>query len=508
MGIMKELRSLLTPIGTTASWNWSTNPDHYEAGNPTAFYKFLYWPNFYTLLDNELIKQDNSRLLGNAYIRANINSNLDIKATIRMDESNSQYEKKIGSILWPLTDSYETNQQILNLLNYELLVTYRKLIGKDIRINALAGANTITYKGRSLSGSTAGGLLIPDLYDVYNSVYPPSIGHSRNESKSNSVFAAGDVEFKKWVGASFALRQVWHSTLPEANNSLFCPSAGISFFPFELLSNQPKSISSLKLYTSWGRVPLTPGIYSTNTYFNLNGMWGSNFMMTAGDVLPDNALKGGLITSYEAGIDVRMFSNRIGLNVNYYNEIAADQPGQANVDASSGFTGLVANVSTVKRSGLEFLLNAAIISNKNFRWNITVPVGWLLNNPVTKIIEGQERVQPAGWKSGLDRNSFASVYQVLGKDWGQLIGGGFARNDAGMPLLDPTTGLYIAADANYNYGSTVPKLTGGFQSFFNYKNISLNFSIDYQHGGKFYSCSEYWGNYSGTLAATAATNDK
>jgi len=32
--------------------------------------------------------------------------------------------------------------------------------------------------------------------------------------------------------------------------------------------------------------------------------------------------------------------------------------------------------------------------------------------------------------------------------------------------------------------------------------------LDYQNGGKFYSCSEYWGNYSGVLAPTAATNDR
>jgi len=96
---------------------------------------------------------------------------------------------------------------------------------------------------------------------------------------------------------------------------------------------------------------------------------------------------------------------------------------------------------------------------------------------------------------------------VLGKDWGQLIGGGYTRNEAGIPLLDPLTGLYVAGDANYDYGPVAPKLTGGLQSFFTYKNLSFNFSLDYQHGGKFYSCSEYWGNYSGVLAPTATTND-
>jgi hypothetical protein len=36
----------------------------------------------------------------------------------------------------------------------------------------------------------------------------------------------------------------------------------------------------------------------------------------------------------------------------------------------------------------------------------------------------------------------------------------------------------------------------------------LNFSLDYQIGGKFFSLSESWAYYSGLLEETAATNDK
>jgi len=207
-------------------------------------------------------------------------------------------------------------------------------------------------------------------------------------------------------------------------------------------------------------------------------------------------------------MDLRLFKYRMGLNVNYYHEITSDQPVQIDVDAVSGVTGKVINAASVKREGIEVRLSGVILSDKNLTWNIIANVGWLINNKVTKIIEEQDRVQPSGWKSALDRNSFASAYEVLGEDWGQLIGGGYARNEEGIPLIDPSTGLYIAANADYNWGCVVPKLTGGAQSFLTYKKFSFNFSLDYQHGGKFYSCSEYWGNYSGVLAPTAAVNDR
>lgn len=508
MGIMKELRSLITPAGTTASWNWYHNPNAYKADDPSFFYRPNYWFNFYTFLDNESIKQNKSRLFGNAFIKTNITSDLDLKATIRIDESTINSETKIGSILWPLIDAYTTSQQIVQLNNYELLSSYHKRIGSSIKLDAFAGANIATYRVQSTNASTSGGLNIPDVYSFDNSVYAPYVANGIQQSKSNALFASADIAYNKFISANVAIRQTWNSTLPDYNNSLFLPSAGLAFIPTELMKRPPSWLSFLKLYGSWGRTPLTIGIYQTNSSYYYSPIpWNNNYLMSAGDVVPDKDLKGGLISSYEAGIEFRVFKNRIGLNVNYYHEISADQPMQINVDASSGLSAKTINAATVKREGLEFLLNATLISGKKFTWTITAPVGWLLNNPVTKIIEGQERVQPSGWKSGLDRNSFASAYMVLGEDWGQLIGGGFASNDAGIPLLNPQTGLYVNADANYNYGSIVPKLTGGLQSFFTYKNIFANFSIDYQHGGKFYSCSEYWGNYSGTLAPTAAIND-
>ena len=509
MGIMKELRDLRTPIGTTASWNWRTNPTAYDPLNPASFYNPNYWFNFYTFLDNENKNQRRDRLFGNFYAKANITNDLSIKGTLRLDHYNFYYENSLGTALGPTIEGYETGQQYQNLISYEMLITYNKTLTKNVRLNTLFGGSTYTYIVKNISANTGAGLIVPDLYDLSNSVYPVYLGNGRLEQKSNHLFAAADIDFKKFLTASFTARQIWNSTLPESNNSLFCPSAGISFVPTQIIEIFPSWLNYIKLYGSWGKTPLALGIYQTNTSFYVNPyQWNGNFLMTAGDVIPDEHLKGGLITSYEAGIDVRIFKERLAININYYNETASDQPIQVNIDAVSGVTGKVINAASVKRNGLEFTLSATVIKSKNIVWSLSGVAGWAMNNTVTKIIEGQNRILPYGWKSGLDRNSFAGAYNVLGLNWGQLIGGGFARNEQGIPLIDPSTGLYVTGDPDYNYGSVVPRLTGGFQSFLSYKNFSLNFSLDYQHGGKFYSCSEYWGNYSGVLASTAVINDR
>jgi len=157
---------------------------------------------------------------------------------------------------------------------------------------------------------------------------------------------------------------------------LFCPSAGVSFVPTTIIKGFPSWLSFFKLYGSWGKTPLALGIYQTNTSFYVNNVqWNGNFLMTAGDVIPDEHLKGALITSYEAGIDLRIFKERFGININYYNETASDQPLQINVDAVSGLTGKVINAATVKRNGLEFTLNVALIKSKNVSWTLSGSAG-------------------------------------------------------------------------------------------------------------------------------------
>ena len=221
-------------------------------------------------------------------------------------------------------------------------------------------------------------------------------------------------------------------------------------------------------------------------------------------MLVDENLKGSLVTTYEAGVDLRLFKNRFGVNFVYYNEDNDKEPLSVQVDPVSGFTNLTVNAVHVKREGIELQLNASIIKGKDLTWDVTATFGYLIKNPVKNLYGNQQRVLLAGGSFG---TRFARAFQELGSDWGQLIGGGIKRNAEGIMVVDPNTGYYIR-DLDKHWGSVVPKTTGGFINTLSYRNFVLNFSLDYQIGGKFFSLSESWAWYSGLLAETAATNDK
>lgn len=514
MGIMKELRGLKTPAGTLASWNWAHNPDGYDASNPASFFSGNYWYNFYGYQDNLSQKIQRDRYYGDAYIKVNLLDGLNVKGTVRRDQYTYLYENITRSILEKsgsqtgVLGSYANGQRQQNEMNYELIANYNRTFFKDLGVNVLAGGNVNTYTRTDLAAATNKGLNIPDFYDLANSKAQPTIATSRQNSKTNSLFASGDFEYKRFVSATWAIRQDWSSTLPTGNNKLTYPAAGLSFVPTEMVKNLPSWLSFGKIYGSWGRKPLTLDIYANNKQYSVSSFqWASAFLMSSPGAVPDSSLRGALITTYEAGIDLRFFQNRFGLNVNYYNETAAEQPVQIGVDAVGGYRAKVINAATVKRQGFEFQLNAGIIRTRDFTWNVTATLGWLMKNPVTAIAQGQLRIQPSGW-IGAFGTQYASAWQVKGQDWGQLIGGGYTRGANNLPEIDPTTGLYVTGNPNYTWGSIVPKVTGGIQNLFTYKGFIVNASLDYQHGGRFFSLTESWGMYSGDLDYTAANNDR
>ncbi|NNV57875.1 SusC/RagA family TonB-linked outer membrane protein [Limnovirga soli] len=514
INIMKELRGLLTPTGTLASWNWTSNPNSYDPSNPNGFFTGNYWYNFYSYQDNLDQRQRRDRLYGDVYLNFKLNSHFNIRGTVRRDQSNYYFENKTKSILEKSGSQtgtkagFGTGERYQNETNYEAIASYNNTFFKDLGVNLLAGGNVFTFIRKDLNASTVNGLTIYDLYALSNSVASPAISNSRLEQRINSVFASGDIEYKKFISATFALRQDYASTLPKNDNKLFYPSAGLAFVPSTFTKDALPWLSFAKVYGSWGKKPLSLDIYALDLTYPLNAnKWGDNTLQSVSNTIPSSTLSGALITSYEAGIELRFIKNKLGVTANYYNEVAADQPINIQVAGQSGFTTKTINAASVERQGFEFTIDAKIVNHKDFTWSVNKTIGYLMKNPVTKLIEGTTRIQPSGW-AGAFGSRYATAYQVLGEDWGQLIGGGMTKNADGKPLIDPATGLYASGNSQYNWGNIVPKLTGGFQSLFTYKNFILNVSMDYQVGGKFFSLTESWGAFSGLLDYTAGLNDR
>ena len=440
-----------------------------------------------------------------------MNNHFNVKATVRKNQITSFTESIETSLLQKsagqtgILARYATGESYYREYNYEALASFNNnFLDNRLAFSMNVGANVLDIEQKSHDLSTSNGLNVPDYYAINNSKAQPSISNGRSNSKVNSVFGSGDLEWKKFASVTFALRNDWYSANPVDKASLLSHALGVSFIFSEFTKASLPWLSFGKVFGSWGKKPRPLATYQNNFGYSTGQfLWNGNFIMSTPNAAVSPDLVGSTVRTYEAGGELRFLKNRLGLNVVYYNEDNDGEPLNVAVSGVSGFTSIATNAVHVKREGIEITINASPVKGKDFTWDITKTFGYLIKNTVREIL-GANRVLLAGGPFG---TRFARAFQEVGQDWGQLIGGGIKRNSAGMMVLNPTSGLYIR-DLDKHWGSVVPKTTGGLINTLTYKDFVFNFSLDYQIGGKFFSLSENWGNFSGLLEETAATNDK
>lgn len=510
MDKLKELKDARSPFNTLATWNLRFNPDGYSPAAPQNFYKGNYWYNFYSYFENLNNTQDRNRLWGDVSLTYKLNNNFRVRGTVRKNQLTTNYENLTSSLLEEsalqtgVLAGYSTGETNLQRYDYELVGSFNKQFGA-FSVSANAGGNIHTFEYNDLTANTNSGLNVYGLYAITNSKTAPSIANTRQKQQVNSLFGQGDIEFKRFASVTFAVRKDWSSTLSDRKPNLLYPSAGASLVFTELIGTLPSWLSFGKVFGSWGKKPESLGIFQTYFAYGVNQFqWGDNFLMTTPDSYINPDIEGALITTVEYGIDLRFLKNRLGFNAVYFKEVADKIPVAVAISGVSGFTSTQVNAAKVERNGFELILNGKPVTNKNFTWDVSTTFAYLIDNPVKELVEGQDQILLQGGSFG---TRFARAFQVKGKDWGQLIGGGIKRNSEGLPILNPTTGAYVP-DVSKNWGSIVPKVTGGLINSFSYKGFDLGFSLDYQVGGKFFSLSEQWASYSGLLDWTAGLNDK
>ena len=512
MNKLKQYRSLKTPIGTYASWNLGANP---SSGNVNSVYKGNYWYNFYTYFDVIDNKQSRDNLVGNVSLTYKLNDRFKIMGSVRKNSNTNLYEfitpteLETSATQTGVKAGLSTGQLRTNDWSYDVVASYNKaFLNNKLNVNLNAGATDVRHKYNTTEMATKNGLNVPGLYAISNSKDQPTLINTRDKTEIRAGFVFGDVEWNKMVDVSFALRNDWYSVLLPTNNRLLSPSVGVSFFFTDLTKDALPWLSYGKLYGSWGQKP-TSGLnpYQTNFTYTINqNKWGTNFLTTTPNTTIDPAIQGALIKTQEIGIDLKFKNNRYGLSVLYYNETSQDAPFNVPISGYSGFNTFLTNISLIKRTGYEVVLDARVMTKKDFSWELTKTFSYIVKNPVIETDTAGNRVQVS---TGAAFQGIVppKVYQMKGKSWGQLVGTAIKRNVDGLYVINPATGAFVT-EANHDFGTVVPKVTGGLVNTLTYKNFVLNFSIDYQVGGKFFSLSEMWGTYSGLLAPTAATNDK
>ena len=396
--------------------------------------------------------------------------------------------------------------------------TYNNTFGKH-GLSAMLGHEAQENKYESLSGSRTNFL--------FNSVHELDAGDATT-AKANSSRGSSAIEsYFGRLNYNYDDRYLLTATLRADGSSSFAKESRWGWFPSVALAwkvnneaflKDVEAINSLKLRLGWGVVGNQwAGSYAYGvTMASAASIWGTGFY--AGNY-PNRELKWEETNSFNVGLDLALFNNRIEFIADAYYKKTDNLLMQASLPTyvSSLIRAPWVNAGAMTNKGVEFTLNTHNIQTRDFTWTSGLTFS-INHNEVTKLYSESSAI------SGIN-GSETLTYTMVGEPVGQFYGykvigmfkeeGDFYKKGAdGNFLLDETgnriqvaipkdqtigksgiwVGDYIYEDRDNNgvidekdrtfLGNPAPKFTFGFNNYLSYKGFDLNIFLNGSVGNK------------------------
>lgn len=179
--------------------------------------------------------------------------------------------------------------------------------------------------------------------------------------------------------------------------------------------------------------------------------------------------------SYDIGLEVALWNNRITAIVDYYNRRSSNLLFNDPLSRTSGFNSILGNIGTMENKGWEFTLDATPIRTKDFSWNINFNIA-LNRNKLLKLPNNNADILAAPFirRVGQDVNS---IYTRLWAGADPATGNPRWYTDSTMKTTTSTL-----PGGRGIIGSALPKGFGSFSTALTYKGFSLEAQFNYQYG--------------------------
>ena len=440
------------------------------------------------------------RVYGNVVANWVISPSFSIRGRYILNKTDEIQESKIapGYLREPNNGAYGIVTSTWMERNIDLLGTYQK-DWNDFAVSASVGGNLLYQKGSNISNSSksGSGLIVPNLFTVQNiSSGALRYRNSRSEKAINSVFAMANLSWKYLLFLDVTARNDWSSTLPASNRSYFYPSASLSFLLNEVF-NMGK-VDMLKLRGGWAQVGNDTGPYRLNAVYGDVGQWGDATRLTKASGLLAPNLKPEIATSFEVGIDMKMFSNKLRFEGTYYTMDNVNQILGIPLAASSGFSRVQINAGLLQSTGWELVLGGTPLQTSDWNWDLNLN----FTKNETRVIELEEGVDFIDFWSNARVRSISYVKgHVINEgdapDDG-LVGNLYSRETKrvtdesspyfGYPILGSGLDAEWEKEEQYSkIGNYNPDFILGLQSSLSFKNFTLNMTFDWRSGGQYVS---------------------
>lgn len=493
----KEQKAAFDRTHKNVTWNWADPTT--TAGLVPFSYNNPWW-SVYNNFENDT----RNRTYGNVQLSYQVLDWLNVMGRISVDTYDQQQEERIA-VTSIGTPSYTRLNAFFRELNYDLIATVNKDINKDLKFNGLLGVNMRRDVNTSVYQYTTGGLIIPGLYAISNSVGAvPAPVETSAPKAVDGYFAGATFTWRDAFSLDGTFRRDRSSTLPVAVNAYNYYAISGSWQFYEHLKNNFDWLSSGKLRANYATVgndappQSIQDVYDQPTPFVAGTT--SSILFSLPNTKNNDKLKPERTNSKEIGLEMSFLKNRIGFDASYYHTNTVDQLLAIATSATTGYTSKYVNAGNLQNQGFEVSLFAQPVKTHNFSWEVTA--NWTRNrSKVVSLNNGATNLQLGTYQASISVNaSVGKPYgQIMGQTYTYVKGQKVVTNDGSAYVLSTTTTNVLG---NFN-----PDWIGGITNTFKFKGLSLSFLIDARKGGTVWSLDQYYAQQSGILFASTGKND-
>lgn len=364
---------------------------------------------------------------------------------------------------------------------------YKKTLAELHNFKVLAGTEFTKENFKSYSFRSKGYPLNTDLNTQNNGATPELTSTTRQNWTLFSLFARAEYNYAGKYLANVSLRRDGSSRFGADNRYGTFVSGGLAWnVTDEAFLKGLNAINLMKLWFSVG----TSGNNDIGNYDAL-ALYQSGSYNGQVSFFPGNTGNSELTweknTNYSLGLDFAFFDNRLSGSVDYYNRfthaLLLDKP----ISATTGYTSQLANIGSMRNSGVELNLNVNLIQTKDILWSVGGNIT-LNKNRVIKLVDEESIANTQTLNTFFLANKPVDIYYM------QKYAGVDPENGDELWYKEDgtTTNKYTEAGLFYLDNKTPdPKFFGGFNTSFSYKGIQLG--VDFSYSGGNYIYNRAWG---------------
>ncbi|RZK47289.1 MAG: SusC/RagA family TonB-linked outer membrane protein [Pedobacter sp.] len=465
-------------------------------GNEYIYSRFMNRTNPYWILSEQFHNIKRDRIFGNVSVKYDILPWLFVQGRFGQDywsrdEDVNNFPTGHASraaVAGFANGVFTQESRRFRETNLDFLVSANKKFG-DFDATLTGGGNQMR-RTANINNVVVTDFFVRGLYTVQNGrAKDPT--YALIEQGVNSLYSSGELSWKRTLYLNGTVRNDWFSTLSAANRSIIYPSVSGAYVFSETL----KGVSWLnfaKVRVGYAEVGSDGSVspYSDQLFYGVNANLINNPLGTpvpvasSGGSVPNPNLRPSRVSETEVGLELKLFNNRVGIDVAAYRKITSDQIVQVQVSDGSSFLNTSINSGKSRNIGYEALLTLSPIETKNFQWDFTANASYNKTKVLSILTD------KAGERITIGTHVFnGEVRHVVGQEMGQIAGFGYAR-DKGQQVFQ-SNGLPLRTLDFVLFGSALPKWNGGFLNTFKYKGISLSVFIDFKLGNKMLSGTNF-----------------